>query len=100
VRSPALTEPLRAVSTSAEGRYKLRPGFYAAARFDHLAFSDLVGTTQTLPWDAPVTRAETGVGYSIQRNLVMKLSYQYNWRDGGVLQQRSRLLSAQLVYWF
>ena len=60
---------------------------YAAARFDHLGFSDVTGATATLPWDAPVTRVEVGGGYSIQRNLLLKLSYQHNNRDGGVLQR-------------
>ena len=32
----ALQTPLDALSTSVEGRYKLRPDFYVAARFDHL----------------------------------------------------------------
>ena len=39
VRTPAIDMPLRAVSTSVEGRYKIRPGLYVAARSDHLTFS-------------------------------------------------------------
>ena len=38
---PTLATPLRALSTSIEGRYKLRPGFHVAARFEHLGFSDI-----------------------------------------------------------
>ena len=78
VGAPALPQPLGALSTSIEGRYKLRPGLYAAARFDHLGFSEVAGTPETLPWDAPVTRVEVGGGYSLQRNLLLKLSYQHN----------------------
>jgi hypothetical protein len=100
IEAPALAQPLRAVSTSVEGRYKLMPGLYAAARFDHLGFSDIVGTRDTLPWDAPIRRIEAGAGYSLQRNLLLKLSYQQNNRDGGVLQRVARLTAAQLVYWF
>jgi hypothetical protein len=100
VRAPALTERLGAVSTSLEGRYRLRPGLFAAARFDHLGFSDIVGTRQTAPWDAPVTRYEIGAGYSIQRNLLVKLSYQHNDRDGGVLLRTAHMTSVQLVFWF
>ena len=100
VQAPALPERLGAVSTSFEGRYRLRPGLYAAARIDHLGFSDIVGTRETAPWDAPVTRFEIGAGYSIQRNLLLKLSYQRNDRDGGVLLQKARLTSGQLVFWF
>jgi hypothetical protein len=100
VREPALSVPLRAVSSSAEGRYKLAPGLYVAGRLDHLGFNDLHATTTTAPWDAPVTRAEAGVGFSIQRNLLLKVSYQYNTRDGGPLERVEPQTAAQLVFWF
>jgi hypothetical protein len=95
-----LRVPLSADSISFEGRYKLRPDWYVAARFDHLGFSDLTTTTATLPWDAPVTRLEIGVGYSIQRNLLLKAAVQHDDRDGGKLLQTSRMFAGQLVYWF
>jgi hypothetical protein len=102
VRPPQLTLPLRAVSTSVEGRYKILPGLYAAARVDHLAFSHITGTDAqgTLPWDAPVTRIEIGGGISVQRNLVLKLSVQRNTRNGGRLEPRATLGAAQLLFWF
>jgi hypothetical protein len=95
-----LSGPLRATSTSIEGRYKLRPGLYAAARYDRLGFSKITSARETLPWDSPVRRVEIGGGYSIQRNLVLKLSYQHNTRDGGVLLRAAHLGAAQLVFWF
>ena len=79
-RQQALRTPVSAVSSSLEGRYKLGPRLYVAARYDHLGFSDVAGTLLTVPWDAPVTRVEAGGGYSIQRNLVLKLSYQHDVR--------------------
>jgi hypothetical protein len=82
-----------------EGRYKLRPGLYAAARIDHLAFSEVDGTTTRQSWDAPVTRWEAGGGYSLQRNLLLKLTYQHNTRSGGYVQDLG-LVAAQAVYWF
>ena len=66
----ALQTPLDAWSLSIEGRYKLRPNFYLAARWDHLGFSDQTGVLATVPWDAPVSRTEIGGGYSLQRNLL------------------------------
>jgi hypothetical protein len=96
----ALRVPVSALSTSVEGRYKLRADWYLAARFDHLTFSDLTATVTTLPWDAPVTRFEVGAGYSIQRNVLLKGSVQRNRRDGGFLLQHAHLVAAQLVYWF
>jgi hypothetical protein len=96
----ALQSPLGALSTSAEGRYKLKPDLYIAARYDHLGFSDETSATATLPWDAPVTRIEVAAGYSIQRNLLLKGAVQHNQRDGGVLQQVAHMFAAQLVFWF
>ena len=102
VRPPLLKLPLRAVSTSVEGRYKIAPGFYAAARVDHLGFSAITGSAVqgTLPWDAPVTRVEIGGGFSLQRNLLLKLSVQRNTRDGGRLRPRETLGAGQVVFWF
>ena len=97
--TPVITLPLRAESTSVEGRYKIRPGLYAAARVDHLGFSEITGTSVTNTWDAPVTRVEVGGGYSLQRNLQLKISFQHNTRDGG----RATMVNAtaaQLVFWF
>ena len=84
---------------SAEGRYKFRPRLYAAARVDHLGFSDIAGTTQTASWDAPVFRTEIGGGYSIQRNLQLKVSFQHNTRNAGKA-TRINATAAQVVFWF
>jgi hypothetical protein len=99
VASPVINTPLRALSTYVEGRYKIRPGLYVAARADHLGFSDVVGSEGPQSWDAPVTRIEAGGGYSVQRNLVLKISVQRNTRDGGRVTSAT-LTSAQVVYWF
>ena len=97
----AIDRDLSALATSIEARYKLYPGLFAAARYDHLGFSDLTGATLgTLPWDAPVTRLEVGAGYSLQRNLLVKVSVQRNTRDGGVLLRNANLGAVQLVFWF
>jgi len=90
--------PLTSLGTSIEGRYKIRPGFYAAARFDHLGFSEITGSHLREGWDAPVSRFEIGGGYSIQRNLIAKLSYQYNTRDGGRVRSLG-LVAFQLQFW-
>jgi len=97
--APVIDTPLTAQSTSVEGRYKVRPGLYVAARVDHLGFSDIVGSAGTQSWDAPVTRVEVGAGYSLQRNVLLKVSVQHNTRDGGRV-TRSTLPAIQIVYWF
>jgi hypothetical protein len=94
-----ITAPLRAWSTSLEGRYKIRPGLFAAARLEHLDFSDITGSAGVREWEAPVSRVEAGLGYSLQRNLLLKLSYQHNARDGGRVPVLS-LGAVQLVFWF
>ena len=95
-----LQGPVSALSTSVEGRYTLRPGLYAAARVDHLGFSEIVGATAgTLPWDAPVSRVEIGGGDSIQRNLLLKVSAQIDRRDGGRT-RKAHMVAGQLVFWF
>ena len=99
VRQPVIAGPLQALGTSVEGRYKLGPAFYVAARADHLGFSEITGSFGPEAWDAPVTRVEVGGGYSLLRNLLLKISGQHNVRDGGRVTSLN-LMSAQLVYWF
>jgi hypothetical protein len=98
INAPAIDLPLRAVSTLVEGRYKIRPGLYAAARLDHLGFSTITGSTRRDQWEAPVTRVELGGGFSVQRNLLLKLTFQHNTRAGGRV-TKTNLGAAQLVFW-
>jgi hypothetical protein len=99
LQPPLLDAPLRALATSVEGRYKLTAGLYVAARLDHLGFSTIAGSAGPSAWDAPVTRFEAGGGYSLQRNLLLKLAAQFNARDGGRT-RRATLAAGQLVFWF
>lgn len=96
---PTIPQPLVATGGWIEGRYKFHPRFYGAARFDHLGFSSITGTTRTADWDAPVTRIELGGGYLLQRNLQLKASFQRNTREGGRV-THLKIGSAQLVFWF
>ena len=67
-----------------EARYQMRPGLYVAGRLGHVGFSSVTGTRfegRPTAWDAPVTRIELGGGYSVTRNIIVKLAYQQNWRD-------------------
>jgi hypothetical protein len=99
VGAPAIDEPLRAVSSFVEGRYKILPGLYAAARLDHLGFSDVTGTGRRDSWDAPLTRLEAGAGYALQRNLIVKLSIQRNTRETSS-RSKATFGAAQVVFWF
>jgi hypothetical protein len=86
-----------------EGRYRLSPRFYVAARADRLDFSRIIGQTVApgipTPWDAPVRRLEAAVGWYLQRNLVARLGVQRNARDGGRVHERT-FVAGQLTYWF
>ena len=62
-------------------------------------FSEVQGSAGRREWEAPVTRIEAGIGYSLQRNLLLKLAYQHNDRDGGRVPILT-LGAAQLVFWF
>jgi hypothetical protein len=97
--APGGASTLDALGTWVEGRYRLTPRIFVAARADRLGFSDLAGTAAILPWDAPVKRLEWGAGYYVQRNLVLRATAQQNWRDGGRVTHRT-YLSGQLAYWF
>ncbi len=102
VRAPFIDDPLRALALSLEGRYKIRAGLYAAGRIDHLTFSHVTGTVfggTPTRWDAPVSRWEAGGGYYVRRNVIGKLTYQYNWRESGRVTSKA-FLAGQIVYWF
>jgi hypothetical protein len=96
---------MRAVSAAAawiEGRYRIAPRVFLSGRVDHLGFSQVHGTVlhpEGAAWDAPVKRVEGGIGYYLQRNLVLRASVQGNWRDGGRDRQRT-YLAGQVAYWF
>jgi len=93
------TEPLVATSMLIEGRYKIAPGFYVAMRGDRIDFSKITGERGPDTWDARTWRFETGVGYSITRNIQLKGSWQRNDRDGG-RERGDSLFAGQVLYWF
>jgi hypothetical protein len=101
--APLLDPALTARAAFIETRYRLSPRFFAAARADRLTFSLVRGQRrfagEPTPWDAPVTRLEAGGGVYLQRNLTLRAVVQRNWRDAGLVQNRT-FTSAQLAYWF
>lgn len=94
-----LSEPLVATSMLVEGRYKIAPGFYLAARGDRLDFGRISGTRGPSPWESRTWRIETGLGYSLTRNVQLKGSWQRNDRQGGRV-RRDSLVAGQVLYWF
>jgi len=106
VEEPFVPSPLESWGVFVEARRKIRPGLYAAARFDHAGFSTLTaspppGSTTPLvtTWEAPVTRVEIGAGYNIRRNVVLKAVVQQNWRKEAA-EQSDMVVAAQTHFWF
>jgi len=94
-----IEDPLDALGAYAEVRYKLRPGLYLAGRAERLAFSEIPSTIGLQTWDAPVTRVEAGAGWNPRRHLLLKASWQHNWRDGGRVREND-LVAGQVLLWF
>jgi hypothetical protein len=89
-----------ALSAWVEGRYRLTPRIFVAARGDRLTFSEIAGSGGArAAWEAPVHRVELGAGYYLQRNLVVRTVVQRNHRDGGRVRDRT-YWAGQLAYWF
>jgi hypothetical protein len=106
VEEPFVPSPLEAWGVFVEARRKIRPGLYAAARFDHVGFSTLTAsppegseTPLVTSWEAPVTRVEVGAGYNIRRNVVLKAVVQQNWRKEAA-EQSDMVIAAQTQFWF
>jgi hypothetical protein len=94
-----LPEPLVATSMLLEGRYKIVPGLYVAARGERIDFSRITGRLGPNSWEARTWRIEAGAGYSLRRNVQVKATWQRNDRQGGRV-QRDTLLCGQVLYWF
>ncbi len=93
------TGPLGALGFLAEGRYKVVPGLYVAGRVSGSRFESVAAYEGPVTWDAPVTRFEGGVGYTFHRNVLGKLSLQYNTRDSGGVATRW-IPALQILIWF
>jgi hypothetical protein len=105
LQPPLVESPLRATGVFVEARRKLRPGLFAAARYDHVGFSRITGSPAygstapvTIGWDAPVSRVEVGAGLSLRHNLLLKAAVQQNWRQGA--ERSERVAAAQTLFWF
>jgi hypothetical protein len=101
-----LASPLVANSGFVEARYRWHPRWQAAARLDHLGFSTIRGQERPAqspgsltPWEAPVKRVETIIGYRATRHLEIRAGWQYNRRNGNRVTTRG-VPAMQVLYWF
>jgi hypothetical protein len=80
---PNIPEPLYNTSYYLEGKYKFLPKMYYALRVEQMFFSKIQDSAgDSVSWDYPVNRVETGVGYYFTRDILGKLVYQYTQREG------------------
>ena len=82
-----------------EASYKISLGFYVAARVDRISFDHVDSADGAITWDSSISRIEVGAGYYFHRQLLAKVSYQYNERDAGRLTTRG-IPAVQLLFWF
>jgi hypothetical protein len=99
LEDPPIDEPITSNGISVEGRYRIVPGVTVGARVDRIGFSELTGRYQTLPWDAPVSRVEAGVAWTIARHVTARVSIQHNRRDRGRVTSAT-LPAVQVSLWF
>ena len=100
--SPPEGDRVSSLGAWVEGRYRFSPRWYLAGRADRLGFSRITGTLfdgQPTTWDAPVVRLEGGGGYYFRRNVIGRVSVQWNHRDSSRARTRT-FLAGQVAYWF
>ena len=97
--TPALGD-LEVTSGYVELKYSLSFGAFLAGRWDEQRFGKIADSAGAKhPWDADVTRLETGLGYRFNRDAVAKLVYQHTKIDLESVPGENRghdLLAAQL----
>jgi hypothetical protein len=64
--------------------YAFHPGWDASARFDAMRFDEVQDSAgNVMTWDENVERLETGVGYHVSRELILKGVTQFTRTTGG-----------------
>ena len=96
--TPFVHERLQVDGFFFEPRYKLMPGLSAVMRLEAMWFGDInVGGALT-NWDFDIARVEFGLNYSIERDLIVKMTYQVNdTKVVGGKDPDDNVIQAQLV---
>jgi hypothetical protein len=102
---PAATDPrlapaLTSLAVWGEGRVRVWPGVDLAVRTERLDFGDIESAGGPTPWEAAVTRVETGVTVAVLRRAKAKLVWQRNWRPLAGRVRDDSLVVGQLAVWF
>lgn len=94
------TPEVTAMAGWLEGRVRVLPGLDLGLRVERLAFGDIATGTGKEPWEAPVTRVESGLAFSPLRHLRLKVAAQHNRRPLGGRIRQDTLVAAQAGVWF
>ncbi len=102
---PAATDPrlapdLTATAAWGEGRVRLWPGLDVTTRVERLGFGDIDTTAGPVPWEAAVTRVESGAVVAVHRHVRVKAAWQRNWRPQGGRVRHDTLVAGQVAVWF
>ena len=89
---------LYAVAGYLEGRYDFLVRWYLAARLDFITYSliDNPAAGKDEPWGVDLLRLETGLGYRLSREAIVKLVYQKNKYKNGWRSADPQVLALQL----
>ena len=94
------TVAVTALAAWVEGRVRLAPGLDWGLRVEHLDAGSVATAAGRSPWEAPVTRVESGVSFAPIRHLRFKVAAQHNRRPLGGRIRQDTLLAAQVGVWF
>ncbi len=95
-----MTPVVTSLAAWGEGRVRLLPGLDLGLRIERLDFGDVATPAGIQPWEAPVSRLETGVAFAPVRHARLKLALQHNRRPLGGRVRQDTLLAAQVSVWF
>ena len=83
--TPFLVEPLDLWGSYIEAKYTLRPRIFVAGRWSRLKFSKIADAGDldqdgqfSEAWDFDVDQIELGLGYRVNRNAMIKATYEFN----------------------
>jgi hypothetical protein len=79
------TDDLKTLGWYVEGRYALKPGLFAALRYDRIDYGDIddgTGTGRKVPWNYDVHLWEYGIGYYLTDRIIAKIVRQ-DYRSSG-----------------
>lgn len=95
--SPNFHDGLANSSWYVEWRYTFLPGLNGAVRYSGTQFARVeTGKGTREPWDSPVRRVESGLGYHFTQNARLKVIWQYTYSEDTTVGRRVDLVAGQL----